>query len=164
MKKKFLISLIALRFLVLNTVQAQIPDSTFTKYAEQFLYEKTYLHYDKDAYLPGETVWFKGYLMEGIAPANDSKTLYVDWIGENGVVLSHGVSPLVSSVTNGQFTIPENYTGSVLHVRSYTKWMLNFDTAFVYSKDLRIISKTTANTKIVSSCTVSKRSVFPGRW
>ncbi|HTM93988.1 MAG TPA: hypothetical protein VL095_16315 [Flavisolibacter sp.] len=103
--------------------------------------EKVYLHYDKSSYYAGETIWFKAYLMEGIFPATQTKTLYVDWIDDKGTVLSHTVSPVVDAATNGQFDVPAEYKGDFVHVRAYTKWMLNFDTAFLYSKDIRILPK-----------------------
>jgi hypothetical protein len=122
------------------SVHAQTLDSVMEKYSSKFQPEKAYLHYDKSSYSPGETIWFKAYLMEGLFPAAESKTLYVDWIADNGTVLEHSVSPLVAAVTNGQFEVPENYTGNLIHVRAYTKWMLNFDTAFLYNREIRILN------------------------
>src|SRR5215213_3411975 len=86
---------------------AQSLDSTLEKFGKDFVPEKAYLHYDKASYSPGETIWFKAYLMEGLFPAPESKTLYVDWIADNGNVLYHSVSPLVDAVSNGQYSIPE---------------------------------------------------------
>ena len=82
-------------------------DSTLIRIASGYAPEKIYLHYDKSSYCAGETVWFKAYLMEGNVAATQSKTLYVDWIADNGNVLSHVVSPIVKGATNGQFEIPE---------------------------------------------------------
>ena len=45
---------------------AQNIDSTIAIYANEYGQERTYLHYDKSTYVPGETIWFKAYLMEGI--------------------------------------------------------------------------------------------------
>jgi hypothetical protein len=47
--------------------------------------ERAYLHYDKAAYAPGETVWFKAYLME-VFSGSGQQTLYVDWVDEKGTV------------------------------------------------------------------------------
>lgn len=130
---------------------AQSIDTTLARYAEKYTQEKTYLHYDKAAYGPGETIWFKAYMMNGIFPADDSKTLYVDFTDQAGKVLSHGAYPIVEGGTNGQFDIPANYTGDYIHVKAYTRWMLNFDSSFLYNKDLRILSakKTATATKAV---------------
>jgi hypothetical protein len=150
--KLLILTIISIGFICVRA-QAQSLDSTLAKYANNYQQEKTYLHYDKSSYAPGETIWFKAYLMEGLFPADDSKTFYVDWIADNGDVLWHTVSPVVDAVSTGQFDIPSTYTGNVIHVRAYTRWMLNFDTAFLYSKDIHIINKTvnTPKTKLIST-------------
>jgi hypothetical protein len=119
-------------------------DSVIARYATEYGQEKTYLQYDKSTYVPGETIWFKAYLMEGIyAAENGSKTFYTDWTDDKGNLLSHIVSPVQGATTNGQFDIPADYTGKFIHVRAYTKWMLNFDSAFLYEKDIVVLTKNT---------------------
>ena len=133
-----------------SSAKAQVLDSTLAIYSAKYQQERTYLHYDKAAYTPGETIWFKAYLMEGIFPADGSKTFYVDWVDDKGGLLYHTSSPILQGgVTNGQFDIPENYTGAFIHARAYTKWMLNFDTAFLYRKNIRIISKNSSTTSVL---------------
>ena len=141
---------------VLSTAaKAQSLDSTLATYASRYQPEKTWLHYDKASYAAGETIWFKAYLMEGLFPAGETKTFYVDWVSDNGDVLSHTVSPVVEGAATGQFEIPEDYKGNFVHVKAYTKWMLNFDTAFLYGKDIRVIGKNpspkTAKPAIITS-------------
>jgi hypothetical protein len=120
---------------------AQAIETTIESYANLYSPERIYLHYDKPAYTAGESIWFKAYMMNEVIPADESKTLYIDWIDDKGNLLSHGVSPLVEAVTNGQFEIPADYKGKLLHVRAYTKWMLNFDSAFLYQKEIPILTK-----------------------
>lgn len=123
-----------------SSIQAQTIATAIEEYATSYSPERVYIHYDKSAYAAGETVWFKAYLMNEIMPADQSKTLYVDWIDDKGAILSHTVSPVVDAVTHGQFEIPEKYRGNLLYVKAYTKWMLNFDSSFIYHKALPIIS------------------------
>jgi hypothetical protein len=118
---------------------AQNLDNTLATYATTYTPERAYLHYDKSTYAAGETIWFKAYLMEGILPAQGSKTLYIDWVNEKGAVLAHFVNPVVDAVTNGQFEIPSDYAGNFIHVRAYTRWMLNFDSSFLYNKDIDVV-------------------------
>ncbi len=126
-------------FSILNAT-AQNIDSTLSKYAKDYGQQKMYLQYDKSSYAPGETVWFKDYLMKGMFPDDESKTVYIDWIGENGNILLHSVCAVENASTFGQFEIPANYPGQFIHVKAYTKWMLNFDTSFLYNHDLKILS------------------------
>jgi hypothetical protein len=132
---------------------AQNIDSTLAIYAKDYGQEKMYLQYDKSSYAPGETVWFKDYLLKGIFPDDESKTVYIDWIGENGNILLHSVCAVENASTFGQFEIPVNYTGQFIHVRAYTKWMLNFDTSFLYNHDLKILAdekKSSAKRKLIT--------------
>src|SRR5206468_9248314 len=127
MKKSFFVAMQAALAVSLTifafTLQAQGIDSAVMKYGATYQQEKVYLHYDKAAYAPGETIWFKAYLLQGLFPVTESKTLYTDWIDDNGTVLHHTVSPIVDGgVTNGQFEIPETFEGNAIHVRAYTKW------------------------------------------
>ena len=126
------------------TMRAQNIDAAIAAWSDTYSPERTYLHYDKSAYFPGETVWFKAYMMTEINPATDSKTLYVDFTDDKGILLHHSVSPIVEGVTNGQFDIPDDYKGRYIHVRAYTKWMLNFDSAFLYNRTIRMLRKSDA--------------------
>ncbi|MES1217371.1 MAG: hypothetical protein ABUT20_17810 [Bacteroidota bacterium] len=142
MKKKISVRIIYLLcFLIPGLfIQAQNIDSTLSVYATKYSQERMYLHFDKASYSPGETIWFKAYLMEDIYPAGAVKTVYVDWTDEKGKIVLHGAYPVVNSAAYGQFDIPKDYGAKSVHVRGYTKWMLNFDSAFLYNKDVRIVS------------------------
>ncbi len=133
---------------------AQNIDSTIEKYANDYSQEKTYLHYDKSTYASGETIWYKAYILNGIFPAEDTKTFYVDVSDDKGKLLAHSILPVVYSTAAGQFDIPADYKGNYIHIKAYTKWMLNFDSVFLYNKDIRILSKptnTSAKNTIISS-------------
>ncbi|MEO6219425.1 MAG: hypothetical protein ABIO81_03285, partial [Ginsengibacter sp.] len=138
--KCFLISA-CLTFFIFPKADAQNIDSTIEKYGNEYGQERAYLHYDKSNYAPGETVWFKAYLMQGIFPVIESKTLYIDWTDDKGTLLLHSSTPIVDGTAIGQNDIPNNYTGEFIHIRAYTKWMLNFDSSFLYDKDIRVLTK-----------------------
>ena len=112
-----------------------------------FPQERIYIHFDKPAYAPGETIWYKAYLMQGTEIAQISANIYVDLTDANGAMITHAVAPLLRSSANGNFDIPKTYTGKFVHVRAYTKWMLNFDSAFLYDKDVFIIQPKGAGAK-----------------
>ncbi|MCZ2458713.1 MAG: hypothetical protein LC128_03710 [Chitinophagales bacterium] len=120
---------------------SQNIDSTIQKYADNYGQERIYIQYDKSTYVPGETVWFKAYLMNGFFPVEDSKNLYLDWTNDKGDLLFRTISPIMDGTTNGQFDIPKDYAGKYIHVKAYTKWMLNFDSAFLYEKDIVILGQ-----------------------
>src|SRR6185436_4999082 len=99
-------TLILIGLLSFASVKSQTVDAAIAAYAGAYSPERAYFHYDKSAYSAGETIWFKAYLMTEILPANESKTLYIDWIDDKGKLLLHAVRPLANAVTNGVFEVP----------------------------------------------------------
>src|SRR6478672_7179575 len=86
--------------------RAQIPSQQSVKtnidqYGTNFPQEKIYIQFDKPAYAPGETIWFKAYLMTGIDVSTISTNLYLDFADENGNLLSHAVTPVLHASANG---------------------------------------------------------------
>ncbi|MGN6618177.1 MAG: hypothetical protein ACTHJ5_13470 [Ilyomonas sp.] len=141
LKIKVAIYFILLVCFTTNVLKAQRIDSTLNIYATQYQHERAYIQFDKPAYSPGETIWFKTYLMAGISPSDISKTLYVDFADADGKVLTHSTFPITESSAKGSFEIPSDLRSSFIHVRAYTQWMLNFDSAFLYNKSIRIIQQ-----------------------
>ena len=136
-----------------NRLFAQEIDSVINIYGDQFQQEKIHLHLDKSVYNKGETIWFKAYLMSGLEASNLSKNLYADWYDTKGKLIAHTLFPVSGSSAKGQFILPENYTFTSLHLRAYTKWMLNFDSAFLFEKDILINQPPEKNSSAVAPIT-----------
>ncbi len=127
-------------FLVCAAVtKAQNLDSTLQVYSTKYRQERIYFHFDRSAYFPGDTIWYKAYLMTGWGMSNLSKDLYTDWIDGNGNLILHGVEPIAFSTSYGQMIVPKNYKEGVIHLHAYTGWMMNFDEAFLFDKDIPVI-------------------------
>ena len=110
--------------------------------------EKAYLHFDNTAYFQGDVIWFSAYVVNASThmPAQ-SKVLYVELLSPNGVVLrqlklkvengrASGSLPLVDVSTEearalrGVTALPSGF----YEVRAYTRTMLNFADAGVFSR------------------------------
>jgi hypothetical protein len=150
MIKKFYAIIVLIFFSVL--VKAQ-PDSLLKVYANQFQEERIFIHFDKTAYLPGETVWFKAYLMQGIELTDISKNFYVDFMNEESKLIEHFTAPIILSSAKGMFKIPDTYKSNQLFIKAYTSWMLNFDSAFLYHKKLPILQTPTATANLQAPAT-----------
>ena len=120
-------------------VFSQSPDSALSIYNSKFPQEKLHIHFDKDTYLPGETIWMKAYLQSEGRPSGVSKNLYFDWTDVDGRLLLHSVSPITEGGSSSYFKIPAWVKNGVIHVKAYTQWMLNFDNAFLYNKDIPVL-------------------------
>ena len=121
--------------------------SSLETLSEKFPQEKLYLHFDKPTYAPGETIWFKTYIMSGSDPSGISKTVYIDFVNTDGRVLKHCVSPVLQSGGSGNYDIPLDFKDEFVYVKAYTKWMMNFDSSFLYRKTLHVIQSKPATKK-----------------
>ena len=122
-------------------LRAQKLDSMMNIYAESYPQEKIHVHFDKKIYNPGETIWFKAYIFSGPDPSLISKNLYAELSDDAGNILERKTEPIVESSTAGNFDLPSGLKNGHVHIRAYTNWMTNFDTAFYYEKDIRIYNK-----------------------
>jgi hypothetical protein len=110
-------------------------------YAGSYPQEKLYVQFDKNVYTPGETIWFKAYLFTGTDPSTISKNFYAELLDPQGNILQRKAAPIQEASAAGFFDIPQAAKAAHLHFRAYTTWMLNFDTAFIYEKDIRLIGQ-----------------------
>jgi len=111
-----------------------------TKQVTETPYEKVYLHFDKPYYAVGDTMWFKAYLtsVQNI-PSPLSKIIYVDVLTSKDSLVESLKIPVVNSVAHGSIPIsPFSYKQENYHIRAYTKWMLNFNSDYFFTKSLPI--------------------------
>jgi len=155
MRKCLIVILLsATRMVLLAQVPAEsaVRDS-IDNYADSHPNEKIYIHFDRPSYNAGDTIWFKAYIVTGQGSATFSKNFYVDVTDTGGTILQHSVYPVqLSSSAAGTFSIPALYAQQSVHIHAYTRWMLNFDSAFMYDKDIRITytQATQAKGKVVA--------------
>lgn len=121
-----------------TVVKAQQIDSMMSVYAEGFPKEKIHVHFDRPVYNTGDTLFYKVYLLAGNEPSVLSKNLYVEWYDTTGTLIKQTVSPLYQATAKGSFEIPANYGGGFLHVKAFTRWMLNDDIAYLFQKNIPI--------------------------
>jgi len=161
------LSLIALILFSCLSAKAQHIDSILAKLDREYKQEKIYLHFDRSAYTAGETIWFKAYLFTGTFPSQVSKTVYAELLDNKGKVLEKKAIPVVISSAFNSFDIPLNLTGSVVYVRAYTKWMLNFDSSYLFTKAIPVLSlkqtpnrSTSSSQKTNSAVTIEQPNYF----
>ena len=106
MKIKTVLPFLVAFVFLFNAAFSQKIDSMMEVYAKVFPQEKAHLHFDKDVYRKGETIWYKVYLMLDGQQSYQSKNFFADWYDDNGKLLLHTVAPIYQSSTRGQFEIP----------------------------------------------------------
>lgn len=121
--------------------------------------EKLYMQLDKPVYAMGDTIWFKGYLVNAslLNYSTTSALIYADVIDKNGQVVQTVSLPTQYGLTWGGLAInPNKYEPGSYTFRAYTNWMQNFGDTFLFKKKIQILdiadpqqtSATAAPTKV----------------
>ncbi len=110
--------------------------------------EKVYLHLDNTAYFQGETIWYAANVVDATTGGEAaSKVLYVELLSPTGVVLKQQKLKVVDGRCHGSFSLIDTsvdeaialrgaigYPSGYYQIRAYTRAMLNFDDAGVFSR------------------------------
>ncbi|MEZ0607242.1 hypothetical protein ACAW74_01945 [Fibrella sp. WM1] len=121
----------------LTQVQAR-----FDTYRKQYLQEKLYVHTDQSAYLPGETLWFRLFYVDGSQhkPLSVSKVAYIELINtEQRAVLQYTVS-LGDKGGNGAMNLPMSLPSGTYVLRAYTQWMRGSSPDFFFEKVITLVN------------------------
>ena len=99
--------------------------------------EKVYLHFDNTAYFMGEHMWFKAYVLrsDNNHATNVSKVLYVELLDRSGNVIDTQKLPIgAMGQADGVFDLKKVLAGGFYEVRAYTRYMLNWDSSWLFSR------------------------------
>jgi hypothetical protein len=99
--------------------------------------EKVYLHTDKPFYNIGDTLWFKGYVMDGasLSASKLSGLLYVELDDDSSEVVRRISVPIKNGVAAAQIPLVSKiFREGGYTLRAYTNWSQNFGEDYVFSK------------------------------
>ena len=126
-------------FGAINSSYTQNIDSLLSLQRIADQQEKIYVHFDKNYYNPGETIWFRAFLFAGLDPSEKSKNFYAELLDEGGNIIDRKTAPIIGSGASGSFDLSDKLNKPLLYFRAYTVSMLNSDTAFIFLKPLSVI-------------------------
>ncbi|MGJ7029936.1 hypothetical protein [Niabella hirudinis] len=156
--KKLIILTIALGGLL--TVNAQTPEQTLDSWAQKNTIEKLYLHLDRETYIAGQSIWFKGYLMNDYLPSFKTSTVYVELLDNKSTIVIRKIFPAYQGVSLGQIELPETLATGTYQLRAYAPLMLN-QPGFVYSKRVVVFGATPKDAKTKESSNTIDLQFFP---
>jgi len=101
-----------------------------------------YVHTDRGAYFPGDTVWFKAYVMnEGLLDA-ESHNLYLNIGNADGVIQQRSVMLLKNGMAAGHLVIPREGSATNLFLNAHTTAMASYPELY-YIKAIPLIQELT---------------------
>src|SRR5690606_2088317 len=102
-------------------------------------FEKIYTQTDRPLYFPGETIWFKSYVVNAankVSAIND--VMVAELISPKGDVIKTLNLSIYNGYSYGDFNIDKNWVGGIYTLKTYTNWMKNFGEESFFSKKITI--------------------------
>ncbi len=112
----------------------------FMDYYEQGIAEKLYIQTDKPYYSAGDTLWFKGYVVNAITltPSPQSHYIYVELIGR-GDSLAHRMKVMADDYGfHNCIPLPNTLPEGDYCLRGYTSWMRNDGSDHFFRKIVKV--------------------------
>lgn len=128
--------------------QQVIKDPFFVKmivkqdsFLKSHMPEKLYIQTDKPYYVLGDTIRFKGYLLNAnhLTPSDNSGILYVELDGQDGKAVKRMMIPVIEGLAWGNIPLNEKeFEGGTYIMRAYTNWMRNFGDDYIFKKNIHV--------------------------
>lgn len=110
-----------------------------TAQKKSYAIEKIYTQTDRPFYFPGETIWFKSYIVDEMnQPSTISDMVIAELISPKGNVVKTKNLALTYGYAYGGFTIQEDWVGGVYSLKLYTNYMRNFGEASFFTKEITV--------------------------
>jgi len=104
------------------------------------VFEKLYLHIDRELYSPGDDIWMKSYLVNGLSNQliPGYKSIYAQLISESGEVIQNRLFFSQEGCGKSDFTIPDTTKAGAYTIRAFTKYQQNFGEESYFHKKIFI--------------------------
>ena len=112
---------------------------TLTAQKKSYEVEKIYTQTDRPFYFPGETIWFKSYVVgEKNMASTKSDVIVAELVSPKGNVIETKNLALTYGYAYGDFLIQENWVGGVYNLKLYTNYMRNFGETSFFTKEITV--------------------------
>ena len=116
---------------------------TAARFDYKYPREKVYVHFDNTAYLTGDTIWYKAYVVRAssLKPTTLSKVLYVELLNADGQNVINQVLRIDSMGTaQGAIPLGDTVYPGYYEVRAYTREMVNWGKYACFSRVLPVFT------------------------
>lgn len=138
---------IALITLINHPCFAQVADSKIPDVTAHQKTSRVYLHFDRDNYAPGDTVWFKAYIVEGGNGKAVSKNFYLEVYTGERHMQQRLTAPIFESTASGSIILPTNSDSNNVYCRAYTVDLLKETAGNGFVKRIGITHDSPENTR-----------------
>jgi len=123
---------------VFSQLHAQTIESWIDS-KKPLLFEKLYVHVDRELYAPGDKIWLKVYQVNGITHKLNSnfRNVFVQLVSENGKVIAEHVLFSINGQAHGEIDTKSLESG-IYTIRAYTKYLKNFGEEACFHKKIWI--------------------------
>ena len=135
--RKLLTVILCLHFLPsLAQDKTEEYQETIFKQLKAFPQEKIHMQTDKKAYVIGEDIWYRMYVIDAIlhTPSPDSRYVYVDLISPSGELISQSKIKPVDSAFHNSINLADTLAEGTYLLRAYTNFMRNSPDYFFEKK------------------------------
>ncbi len=170
-----LIAFLLLTLVTLGRTTAASPDGSKAairalvnqamSFAERMPREKVSVHLDNTGYFKGDKIWFQCYVVDGItnAPTPLSHTLYVELLNPRGNIIAHQTLRIQNGRCHGAFNLNHvPFYSGFYEIRAYTKYMLNFGEAAIYSRVIPVFDQPKRPGDFSNRKMIRHTSKYPG--
>ncbi|MFN8357314.1 MAG: TonB-dependent receptor plug domain-containing protein [Spirosomataceae bacterium] len=102
--------------------------------------EKVYLHTDKPYYAAGDTIWIKGYVVDGILHRADSvsRAVYIKLADEKGRLVANKIMRAQFGLGQQLIVLPDSMPQGNYQLVAFTNWMRNQPSDYFFQKVIPI--------------------------
>ena len=129
--------------IIFNSKNAKISIDKILHYPSLHSPEKVYLHTNKNYFTPYETLWIKGYLVDGVdhKPSTKSAVVYIDLIDSKSKIVKTWLLHKDKDL-RADYTWHPKQTAGEYRLRAYTNHMRNQGSDFFFEKIISLQSLT----------------------
>ncbi len=138
----------------------QKRDSVLAVLAAEFPAEKIFIHYDKENYIAGETMWFKAYFSSNGLPSGISSNFYIRLVDDKGHTIAEKKYPVTGAAAKGNIDLPDSLPQGNYYFIATTAGMQTYGSDFIYRKNIYIYNPSVAG-KIIPAPQDIKVQFFP---
>jgi hypothetical protein len=133
--------LFILPFLLLPGGKSHLNTHNSETERKEILFEKVYLHMDRELYTPGDDIWFRSYLVSGISHRliPGYKNIYVQLVAEDGSVAAQKLLLSNGGTVHGDFRLPASLPEGKYTLRAYTRHLQNFGEESYFHKKIMVV-------------------------